>query len=279
MDKYELLPEQLIHEGTITDDNFFHPDQLLDEEVLTTHTVEYFDKLKEQRLTRKEARRIGFPMTEALVFRGLHIARGTYECALHAQKHGVAMNIAGGTHHAFPDHGEGFCVFNDIAIASNLLLKNEEAQRILIVDLDVHQGNGTAYIFADDPRVFTLSMHGGKNYPLRKEVSDLDVPLADGTDGTTYLRQLRNHLPRVMTEFEPDMMFYLSGVDVLATDKLGRLGLTKSECRTRDEYVLSVAKKNDVPVAVAMGGGYSERIADIVDAHANTYRVAQEIFF
>ncbi len=279
MEKYELLPEQLLHEGTITESSFFHPDKLTDDEVLTTHTDEYFTKLKTQTLTYKEARRIGFPMNPALVNRGLHIARGTYECALFARKYGVSMNIAGGTHHAFPGHGEGFCVFNDIAIASNLLLKRREAHRILVVDLDVHQGNGTAFIFQNEPRVFTFSMHGGKNYPLRKEQSDLDIPLPDKTDGKTYLKQLKEHLPKVIEQHAPDMMFYLSGVDVLETDKLGRLALTRQEARDRDAYVLSSAHNAGIPVAVAMGGGYSERVADIVEAHANTFRVAQEIYF
>jgi acetoin utilization deacetylase AcuC-like enzyme len=189
------------------------------------------------------------------------------------------MNIAGGTHHAFPGHGEGFCVFNDIAIASNILLQKHEARRILIVDLDVHQGNGTANIFRSEPRVFTFSMHGGKNYPLRKEVSDLDLPLPDGTNGKAYLKVLMDNLPAVIERHQPDMMFYLSGVDVLATDKLGRLALTRDECKERDRYVLSTAQKENVPIAIAMGGGYSERVADIVEAHANTFRVAQEVFF
>ena len=279
MSKYELLPEQLLHEGTITEDNFFSPEKLSDEEVLRTHTDEYYGKLKGQSLSYKEARRIGFPMTVELVERGLHIAYGTYQCALFAKEHGVAMNIAGGTHHAFPGHGEGFCVFNDMAIAAHLLLDRQQAEKILIVDLDVHQGNGTAHIFNDERCVFTFSMHGGKNYPLRKEQSDLDIPLPDGTKGPEYLKILRTTLPSLIDSVEPDLMFYLSGVDVLESDKLGRLGLSRQECKERDEFVLKNARQNNIPVAVAMGGGYSPRISDIIEAHANTFRVAQELFF
>lgn len=279
MDKYELLPEQLIYEGTISEENFFYPQKLSDDEVLRTHTSEYFAKLINQTLSYKESRKIGFPMTSELVHRGLHIARGTYQCALYAKEYGVSMNIAGGTHHAYADHGEGFCVFNDIAIASHLLLDRKESEKILVVDLDVHQGNGTAHIFRNEPRVFTFSMHGGKNYPLRKEQSDLDIPLIDGAGDTEYLDKLKNTLPRLIKEQDPDMVFYLSGVDVLETDKLGRLSLTRDGCRDRDLFVFEVCQSENIPVAVAMGGGYSERIADIVEAHANTYRMAMQVYY
>mgnify|MGYP006283557887 FL=1 len=279
MIKYELIPEQLLYEGTITEDNFFHPQLLPEEVILLTHSPEYWYQLKHQQLTRKEERAIGFPMSDNLVKRGRHIANGTLECAYYAQQYGVAMNVAGGTHHSFRSHGEGFCVFNDIAIAANYLLREGQVQRILIVDLDVHQGNGTARIFQNDPRVFTFSMHGAKNYPLRKEISDLDIGLPDKTEDGPYLRILRDTLPRLMDQVEPDLVFYLSGVDVLSTDKLGRLSLSIQGCRERDRFVLEVCKQNKVPVAISMGGGYSERIAHIVDAHANTYRMAQEIFF
>lgn len=279
MIKYELIPEQLLYEGTITDDHFFHPQLLSEEVILLTHTEDYWHQLKHQQLSRKEERAIGFPMSENLVRRGRHIANGTLECAYYAQQYGVAMNVAGGTHHSFRGHGEGFCVFNDIAIAANYLLQQGQVQRILIVDLDVHQGNGTARIFQHEPRVFTFSMHGAKNYPLRKEVSDLDIGLPDKTEDAPYLRILRETLPRLMDQAEPDLVFYLSGVDVLSTDKLGRLSLSIQGCRDRDRFVLETCKKNGVPVAISMGGGYSERIAHIVDAHANTYRMAQEIFF
>ena len=218
-------------------------------------------------------------MTPELVERGRYIAHATYECALYAQQYGVAMNVAGGTHHAFADHGEGFCVFNDVCIASNLLLNRGQAQRILIVDLDVHQGNGNASIMADEPRVFVFSMHGAKNYPFRKQVSDLDIELDNDTADTEYLQILEDTLPRLIHEFAPDMMFYQSAVDVLATDKLGKLSLTLEGCKARDAFVLQQAKAANIPVAIVMGGGYSEDIEDVVEAHCNTFRLAQQLFF
>lgn len=279
MQKYTLIPERLLTEGTITADNFFAPQCLSEEEILTTHTAEYWHKLKTQTLTRKESRPIGFEMTPALVERGRHIAHATYECALYAQQYGVSMNVAGGTHHAFADHGEGFCVFNDVCIASNLLLNRGQAQRILVIDLDVHQGNGNARIMANEPRVFIFSMHGAKNYPFRKEVSDLDIELDNDTGDEEYLRILSQTLPRLISQVNPDMIFYQSAVDVLATDKLGKLSLTQDGCKARDAYVLHQAKSANIPVAIVMGGGYSEDIDDVVEAHCNTFRVAQKIYF
>jgi acetoin utilization deacetylase AcuC-like enzyme len=279
MVKYELLPEQLLYEGTVRDENFFQPAATDEATILLTHTPEYWSKLKNQTLDRREIRAIGFPMTPALVHRGRHIANGTIQCALYAQQYGVALNIAGGTHHAFSDRGEGFCVFNDIAIAANYLLQQNPTMKMLVVDLDVHQGNGTAQIFRDDDRVFTFSMHGARNYPVRKEQSDLDIGLPDKTTDEPYLKILRNTLPALMDSVEPDLVFYLSGVDVLETDKLGRLSMSLAGCRKRDETVLDICRRNEVPVAVSMGGGYSERIAHIVEAHANTFRLAQELFF
>lgn len=279
MAKYELVPEQLLYEGTVTESNFFHPEPLTEAQILQTHTREYWDKLQDQRLTEKEIRAIGFPMRPELVWRGRHIAQGTIDCARFAQQFGVSLNIAGGTHHAFADRGEGFCLFNDIAIAANYLLSTGEAERILIIDLDVHQGNGTASIFREESRVFTFSMHGAKNYPVRKEQSDLDIPLPDKTPDQPYLQILSETLPRLIDDFQPDLAFYLSGVDVLESDRLGRLSLSLQGCKERDRLVFQLCKKNELPVAVSMGGGYSPRIAAIVDAHANTFRAASEIFF
>jgi len=279
MIKYELLPEQLLYEGTITKDAFFQPDALTNEEIKLTHCETYIDKLDNLMLSRKEVRDIGFPLRKDLIIRGKHISKGTYLCAKNAQQYGISMNTAGGTHHAFRDRGEGFCVLNDFAIASNLLLDRGEVDQILIVDLDVHQGNGNAKIFEDDPRVFTFSMHGEKNYPLRKQESNLDIGLPDNADGDLYLKHLMNVLPRLIDEVQPDFIFYLAGVDILSSDKLGRLSVSKHDCHLRDKYVLQCCKENNIPVAVSMGGGYSERISDIVDAHANTFRAAQEIFF
>jgi acetoin utilization deacetylase AcuC-like enzyme len=279
MIKYELIPEQLLYEGTLVDANFFHPELLEESTLLLTHELSYWEKLKKLSLTPKEIRAIGFPLSEVLVRRGRYIARGTIECALYAMQYGVAMNVAGGTHHSFTYKGEGFCLLNDIAIAANYLLHKKLVQKILIIDLDVHQGNGTAQIFKDEPRVFTFSMHGEHNYPLRKEQSDLDIGLPDGITDKPYLAQLERTLPRLIDLHQPDFIFYLSGVDVLNTDKLGRLGLSMEGTKQRDYYVLELCKRNEISVAVSMGGGYSSRIADIVEAHANTFRVAQSLFF
>ena len=279
MAKYELLPEQLLWEGTVSESNFFHPDLLPAEIALLTHTPEWWAKMNEVRLSEKEIRAIGFPINEQFVRRGRHISNGTLQCTEWALKLGCAMNIAGGTHHAFADRGEGFCCFNDQAVAANWLLKMNLAAKILIVDLDVHQGNGTAKIFENEPRVFTFSMHGERNYPIRKEKSDLDMGLPDGTGDAVYLSFLRETLPKIADAFQPDFVFYQSGVDILESDKLGRLSISREGCRERDRIVLEFCKSNQLPVVVSMGGGYSPRIADIVEAHANTFRVAQELFF
>ena len=278
MQKYPMIAERLVKEGTLTQDNFFAPQILSEDEILTTHTFEYWQHLKNQTLPPKDARAIGFEMTPRLVERERYITHATYECALFAKQHGVSLNIAGGTHHAFADHGEGFCVFNDVAVASNLLLARGQVTQILTVDLDVHQGNGTAHLMANEPRVFTFSMHGAKNYPFRKQASDLDIDLPNDTGDDEYLAILMDTLPRLIEQVRPDMIFYQSAVDVLATDKLGKLALTRDGCAKRDEFVFTQAKNNDIPVAVVMGGGYSENIDDVVEAHCNTFRIARELF-
>ena len=279
MEKYDLLPEQLLYEGTLTEANFFKPTALTDQQILLTHSSDYLSKLMNLTLSRKEERNIGFPVKSSLISRGRVISGGTYECALHALEQGVAMNIAGGTHHAFADRGEGFCILNDMAIASNLLLHQNLVQKVLFIDLDVHQGNGNAALFHGDERVFTFSMHGAKNYPLRKEQSDWDVGLPDGMEDKPYLSLLANALPRLMDTVAPDIIFYQAGVDILSTDKLGRLSITTAGCRERDKMVLKTALQNSVPIVISMGGGYSIRIADIIESHANTFRTAQEIYF
>lgn len=279
MIKYELIPEQLVYEGTVKESQFFHPDLLTEEEILWTHDLKFWEKLKNLTLTAKEIRKIGFPLSEALITRGRHISKGTIQCALYAQEYGVSMNIAGGTHHSFTNRGEGFCILNDFAIASNYLLHHQLAKKILIIDLDVHQGNGTAQIFQDNKAVFTFSLHGAKNYPVRKEQSDLDIGLPDKTQDELYLKTVRDTVPRLLEEVQPDFIFYLAGVDILATDKLGRLAVSREGCKERDKFVLEICKKNNIPVAVSMGGGYSVKITDIVEAHANTFRVAQNIYF
>jgi len=272
--KYELLPEQLLREGTATAAEFFEPTPPPTADILRTHAADYYERLRQGQLTRQEERATGFPWSAALFAREVTILGGTIECARRALAGGVALNIAGGTHHAFRDRGEGFCLLNDQATAADWLLTHGHARQVLIVDLDVHQGNGTAAIFCNEPRVFTFSMHGARNYPARKEQSDLDLPLPDGTTDAEYLALLADTLPRLLAEVQPDFVFYLAGVDVLATDKLGHLGLSRAGCRQRDELVLGLCHRHGLPVVVCMGGGYSERIADIVEAHANTFRVA-----
>ncbi len=281
--KYELIPEQLIYEGTCTADNFFSPtDFMTDDElkvyVLKAHEEKYFNDLLTLNISPKMERRIGFPVSKKLVERELTITKGTIQCCHFALTDGVSMNIAGGTHHAYPDKGEGFCLLNDVGVASHYLLENKLAKRILIIDLDVHQGNGSAVMFQTDNRVFTFSMHGAENYPLKKELSDLDIALPTYTQDELYLSELTKTLPRLMAEFQPDFLFYISGVDILATDKLGKLRVSMQACKTRDEFVLGITQKTKTPIVVTMGGGYSPRIADIVDAHCNTYRAAELLF-
>lgn len=279
MEKYSLIPEQLLHEGTCSSDNFFAPDKLSQDQVLRTHDLEYWEKLVRLNLSRQEERRTGFPLSAELVEREITICHGSIQNAQYALEFGVSMNIAGGTHHAYADRGEGFCLLNDIAIASHWLLDHTEVGKILVVDLDVHQGNGTASIMANEERVFTFSMHGANNYPLHKEKSDLDIALPDAIDDKSYLNILKEKLPELIEAQEPDFIFFQSGVDVLGSDKLGRLGLSLQGCRERDRFVFETCRRNRIPVAVSMGGGYSARLADIVEAHANTFRLAQEIYF
>ncbi len=279
MEKYSLLPEQLIYEGTCSESNFFVPTPLSKEEILKTHCSIYFEKLKNQTLSRQEERKTGFPLTQQLFEREITIVGGTVENTEFALKYGVSMNIAGGTHHAFYDRGEGFCLLNDIALGANHLLEKNPNWKILVVDLDVHQGNGTAAIFENEPRVFTFSMHGGNNYPLHKENSDLDIELPDGIEDNEYLKLLDFHLKKTLAMVEPNFIFFQSGVDIINTDKLGRLGVSINGCKMRDQLVLSLCKENNIPLAISMGGGYSPNIKDIIEAHANTYRQVQEIFF
>lgn len=279
MSKYEVLPEQLLHEGTISVDNIFNPDPIDPAAVLLTHDKIYLEKLLTLTLSPPEIRRTGFPLDKRLVDREMHIVNGTLQCAHYALQNGIAMNIAGGTHHAFTDHGGGFCLLNDIAIAANVMIHADLVKKILVVDLDVHQGDGTAEIFRSEGRVFTFSMHGANNYPHRKEQSDLDIGLPDNTQDRIYLATLSDTLQRLMEEVMPDLIFFQSGVDILETDKLGKLAITRAGCKQRDRIVLQTAHRNRVPLVASMGGGYSENFRDIIEAHANTFRLAQEIFF
>lgn len=278
MAKYELIPGQLLYEGTVTPANFFEPAACSASTVLLTHTQEYLNKLLQQTLTAKEQRHIGFPQSPQLTQRELIITQGTIDCCLHAQQYGVALNVAGGTHHAFADRGEGFCLLNDFAVAANYLLQNGKAKKIVIIDLDVHQGNGTAKLFENNDAVYTFSMHGAHNYPFHKETSNWDIPLPDGITDATYLALLHDALEHIIQQVQPDFCCYLSGVDVLETDKFGKLKITMQGCRQRDEMVFTQLQKNNIPCTVAMGGGYSADVKIITEAHCNTFRTAKEIY-
>ncbi|NER12947.1 histone deacetylase [Leptobacterium flavescens] len=277
--KYDLIPRQLIHEGTCTEQNFFEPNFPDQEHILRVHTKEYYKDLLEQTLDPRAARKIGFPLSRELVDRELLITDGTIKACEFALENGIAMNIAGGTHHAYTGHGEAFCLLNDQAVSARYLQHKKLAKKILIVDLDVHQGNGTAEIFQGDESVFTFSMHGKNNYPFKKEKSDLDIELKDHTGDKEYLDILNKTLPGLIESQKPDFIFYLSGVDIIASDKLGKLGLSVEGCKKRDEIVLENCHRYQIPVECSMGGGYSPDIKTIVEAHANTYRLAQSIYF
>ncbi|WP_045470915.1 histone deacetylase [Winogradskyella sp. PG-2] len=279
MEKYELLPQQLLYEGTCSGNNFFEPTKPNDKHILAVHDPEYYYDLVNITLNQRAARKIGFPLSEVLVEREVIIADGTIKASKFALEYGIAMNIAGGTHHAYTNRGEAFCLLNDQAIGARYLQNKGLAKKILIVDLDVHQGNGTAEIFQNDDSVFTFSMHGKSNYPFKKELSDLDIPLENDIDDSTYLELLRQTLPKLIKEQQPDFIYYLSGVDVIASDKLGKLGMSIEGCKARDRFVLEQCKANNINVMCSMGGGYSPNIKTIVDAHANTFRLAREIFF
>ena len=278
MIKYELLAEQLVYEGTFNPYHFIEPQTICEDLLALTHYGIWIEKLNTGTLSRQEERRTGFPFSHELVHREKIITGGTMELALYAMENGCGGNIAGGTHHAYASHGEGFCLYNDMAVAANTLLHQKKVKQILIVDLDVHQGNGTASIFQQEKRIFTFSMHGKNNFPLHKEKSDLDIELEDGTGDATYLKILEYRLSDLLEKVQPDFVFYLSGVDVLASDKLGRLSLTPEGCRQRDKMVISKCREAGLPLVVAMGGGYSEDIRIITEAHAHTFRLLGEYY-
>lgn len=275
--KFELVRDALLAEKTLHPDEIVEPEPAGIEDVRLVHTEDYVARLVSGNLTAKEVRKLGLPWSKSLVRRSFLATSGTINAAKCALEAGVASNLAGGTHHAFPDRGEGFCVLNDVAIAIRVLQKENPAARFLIVDCDVHQGNGTAFIFKDDESVFTFSMHGAKNYPLFKELSNLDIELPDKTGDDEYLETLNEALPRVFVH-NPDIIFYLGGADPFEKDKLGRLGLTMKGLRTRDESVLEFARSNGVPIVTVMSGGYAADINDTVEIHANTIRAVKKIF-
>lgn len=276
--KFELVRDRLLAEGTLSEKEIAEPALAAVEDLLLVHTDDYVSRLRNGELTAKEIRKLGLPWSESLVRRSFHAISGTIQAARHCLVSGIASNLAGGTHHAYPDRGEGYCVLNDAAVAIRVLQREGLAERFLIVDLDVHQGDGTAFIFHDSPEVFTFSMHGAKNYPLFKQASSLDIELPDKTGDTEYLETLEHALDRVIIH-DPDVIFYLAGADPYEKDKLGRLGLTIEGLRRRDEMVLRFARDAGVPIVTTMSGGYAAEIEDTVEIHCNTIRAVKGVYF
>jgi acetoin utilization deacetylase AcuC-like enzyme len=272
--KYAMLRDAVVAQGIVRADRVLDPPRVSDDALLLVHTPDYLRRFREGSLDAAELRRLGFPWSPGLVERSYRAVGGTVAATRHALEHGIAMNLAGGTHHAFPDHGEGFCVFNDVAVAIRLLRRDGLVRRVAVVDLDVHQGNGTHAIFAGDADVYTFSMHGGKNYPFHKVAGTLDLELADGTGDDAYLALLRGALPRVLAASSPDLVVYIAGADPHEGDQLGRLALTMDGLARRDAFVLDSCREVGIPVAITIGGGYGRRIEDTVAVHAQTVRIA-----
>jgi acetoin utilization deacetylase AcuC-like enzyme len=272
--KYELLRRRVVEDGLVPKEFVHDPARASGEALRRVHTDDYVTRLTDGRLTQEELRRLGFPWSEALVERSYRAVGGTCEAAQVALDTGLAMNLAGGTHHAFADRGEGFCVFNDVAVAIRTLQDEGRIRRAAIIDLDVHQGNGTHAIFAGDPSVFTFSMHGSRNYPFAKVAGSVDVELEDGTSDEVYLALLRDTLPRVLAAARPDLVIYLAGADPYVGDRLGRLGLSLDGLARRDAMVLAACREVGIPVTITLAGGYGRNIEDTVRAHLNTVRMA-----
>lgn len=275
--KFERVRDRLLYERTLDAAEMIEPEPATREQVRLVHSEDYVSRLCSGQLTPREVRRLGLPWSESLVRRSFYAVGGTISAALCALEQGFSSNLAGGTHHSFPDHGEGFCVLNDVAIAIRTLRSRSLIRRAAVVDCDVHQGNGTATIFADDADTFTFSIHGANNYPLFKKRSTLDVELPDGTQDAEYLNTLAGALPTIFL-WNPDIVFYLAGADPYAHDKLGRLSLTLEGLRKRDHYVLSQCYQHEIPVASVMSGGYAKDIDDTVEIHCNTIRVVKQVF-
>lgn len=278
MVKYELLPRQLLHRGIVRQTQFFAPGFAALDHICKVHDPAYVNNFVHLELSAQEGRRIGFIQDRAIVERELLLVQGTIEGAQHALQDGIAFNIAGGTHHASVSHGEGFCMLNDQAVAARFLIDHTPVNKVLIIDLDVHQGNGTADIFKDSPDVFTFSIHGDANYPFHKSASHLDVGLETGTTDEPYLAALQHSLELVRARFQPDFIFYQAGVDILETDKMGKLNCSLEACMQRDRMVMAFARALNVPLQCSMGGGYSPDIRTILEAHTNTYLVANEYY-
>jgi acetoin utilization deacetylase AcuC-like enzyme len=276
--KFELVRNRLLSEGSLLSEQFVEPAPASREDVLLVHTIDYIDRLCAGMLTKSELRRLGLPWSPSLVQRSFYATGGTIAAARAALSDGVGSNLAGGTHHAFPDRGEGFCVLNDVAVATRVLRRDKLVQRVAIVDCDVHQGNGTATIFNGDAQTFTLSLHGARNYPLFKTQSTLDIELLDGTGDDEYLDKLSSVLTSVF-DHDPELIFFLAGADPFAGDKLGKLSLSIEGLRQRDELVLRECYQREIPVVTVMSGGYGENLDDTIEIHCNTIRTVRQIFY
>lgn len=274
MAKYGMLRDRVVESGLASEANLKVPAAATDEVLLTVHDPEYLERVTLGSLSTQEVRRIGFPWSPGLVERSRRSVGGTLATCRAALEEGVSMNLSGGTHHAFPDHGEGFCVFNDVAVAARAMQKEGRVRRVVILDLDVHQGNGTAFIFRGDPTVFTFSLHGANNYPFRKEASDLDMELPDGASDELYLAAAGRGIEKALELSGAEMALYLAGADPYRGDRLGRLGVSKAGLATRDRMVLEACRSRGIPVAVVMSGGYAPDIDDTVDIHLATARAA-----
>lgn len=278
MGKFPALHERLLAENLIQPADVVSPRQADWADLQRVHTADYLSRLAQGALSDHAERRMGLPWSEQLVYRSRLAVQGTINAAYMALTDGIAANLAGGTHHAFPDHGEGFCVLNDVAVAIRVLQTACWARRVMILDLDVHQGNANAAFFAEDDTVFTFSMHGAKNYPFERPPSSLDVPLDDDTNDQVYLDALRAHLPRTLDALQPDLVFYLGGIDVADDDRFGRTALTRKGLHARDGFVLEQLRDRHLPVVLLLSGGYAATPEQTADLHAITHREAARVF-
>lgn len=278
MKKFVVLHRQLLDRGIISENQVIKPSLADFTSLCSIHTSRYTSAVWNGTLTRKEERRMGLPWSKSLAIRSRLAVQGTINAGLMALQDGVSGNLAGGTHHAMPDLGEGFCVYNDVAVAIKVLTQAMWIKKVLVIDCDVHQGNGTAEIFKDDDNVYTFSIHGEKNYPFKKPPSSYDIGLPDNTKDRDYINILTDALAGIYSEFKPDLVFYLAGIDPLKTDHFGRLSLTQKGLRERDRLVISSAADRDIPISLLLSGGYSPSVQETAENHAILYESAKEIY-
>lgn len=272
--KYPGLRQRLLETGVLSTADLHNPDPATEEQLLLVHTREYVEKILQGTIDERQMRRIGFPWSPGLVERSRRSVGATIAVCRAALEEGIAASLAGGTHHAYPDHGEGYCVFNDVAVAVRTMQQEQRISRALVIDLDVHQGNGTAAIFSDDPSIFTFSVHGQKNFPFHKEVSDLDIALPDNSGDDIYLDAVRVGLRQALSSISADLAIYLAGADPFADDRFGRMAVSKTGLAQRDQLVFEGCLQLGLPVALVMSGGYARNVEDIVDIHTETIRQA-----